>query len=236
MEADVVIVGGGPAGHGLRAALVAAHRPAQRRTLTRRSAKRTFTCWRRRARSASTALSGALLDPRSMRELLRASRRKLRSTPRSRKRPFISSPKKASIKPADHAAADARPRQLRDLHQPLCEVAGQKKLSGGHHGLHRLCRIGTADRRRRVIGVRTDDKGVDKHEPAEVELRARLRLASEGLNARRRAARIADQATDRTGSILRQDRNPQTYGIGVKELWEVPPARIAPGEVIYTMG
>src|SRR5205807_10017935 len=31
-------------------------------------------------------------------------------------------------------------------------------------------------------------------------------------------------------------RNPQTYGVGVKELWEVPAGRIAPGEVIYTMG
>jgi electron-transferring-flavoprotein dehydrogenase len=35
---------------------------------------------------------------------------------------------------------------------------------------------------------------------------------------------------------LDRDRNPQTFGCGVKELWEVPPGRIAPGEVIYTMG
>ena len=35
---------------------------------------------------------------------------------------------------------------------------------------------------------------------------------------------------------MTKDRNPQTYGVGVKELWEVPSGRIAPGEVIYTMG
>jgi electron-transferring-flavoprotein dehydrogenase len=35
---------------------------------------------------------------------------------------------------------------------------------------------------------------------------------------------------------LARDRNPQTYGVGVKELWEIPSGRIAPGEVIYTMG
>src|SRR6266568_4324119 len=35
---------------------------------------------------------------------------------------------------------------------------------------------------------------------------------------------------------LAKDRNPQTYGQGVKELWEVPAGRIAAGEVIYTMG
>ena len=27
-----------------------------------------------------------------------------------------------------------------------------------------------------------------------------------------------------------------TYGVGVKELWELPAGRIRPGEVIYTMG
>ncbi len=35
---------------------------------------------------------------------------------------------------------------------------------------------------------------------------------------------------------LDRERNPQTYGVGVKELWELPAGRIAPGEVIYTMG
>src|SRR5437667_65909 len=35
---------------------------------------------------------------------------------------------------------------------------------------------------------------------------------------------------------LERGRNPQSYGVGVKELWEVPSGRIAPGEVIYTMG
>src|SRR5439155_148496 len=35
---------------------------------------------------------------------------------------------------------------------------------------------------------------------------------------------------------LDRDRNPQTYGQGIKELWEVPAGRIAPGQVIYTMG
>jgi electron-transferring-flavoprotein dehydrogenase len=35
---------------------------------------------------------------------------------------------------------------------------------------------------------------------------------------------------------LAKNANPQTYGVGVKELWEVPAGRIAPGEVIYTMG
>src|SRR5260370_18802775 len=35
---------------------------------------------------------------------------------------------------------------------------------------------------------------------------------------------------------LYKDRNPQLYGVGVKELWEVPPGRISRGEVILTLG
>ena len=30
---------------------------------------------------------------------------------------------------------------------------------------------------------------------------------------------------------LNKDRNPQTYGVGIKELWEVPSGRIAKGHV-----
>jgi electron-transferring-flavoprotein dehydrogenase len=35
---------------------------------------------------------------------------------------------------------------------------------------------------------------------------------------------------------LTKNSNPQTFGVGVKELWEVPSGRIAAGQVIYTMG
>src|SRR5205823_12219045 len=35
---------------------------------------------------------------------------------------------------------------------------------------------------------------------------------------------------------LDKDRNPQIYGVGVKELWEVPSGRVRKGEVILTLG
>src|SRR5438093_7573697 len=35
---------------------------------------------------------------------------------------------------------------------------------------------------------------------------------------------------------LNRDRNPRINGQGIKKLWEVPAVRIAPGQVIYTMG
>jgi electron-transferring-flavoprotein dehydrogenase len=87
----------------------------------------------------------------------------------------------------------------------------------------------------RVIGIRTDDKGVDKQnqqksnfEPG-YDLKAKITILAEGTR-----GSLTKQLIGRFG--LDKERNPQTYGVGVKELWEVPPGRIAPGEVIYTAG
>src|SRR5581483_6161158 len=83
--------------------------------------------------------------------------------------------------------------------------------------------------------VRTDDKGVDKHgrqkanfEPG-YDLKAKVIILAEGPR-----GSLTKQLVGRFQ--LDKLRNPQTYGVGVKELWEVPPGRVAPGAVIYTMG
>jgi electron-transferring-flavoprotein dehydrogenase len=87
----------------------------------------------------------------------------------------------------------------------------------------------------RVTGVRTDDKGVDKQnqpksnfEPG-YDLKAKVTILAEGTRGSLTKELI-------TRFDLAKGCNPQTYGVGVKELWEVPSSRIAPGEVIYTMG
>jgi electron-transferring-flavoprotein dehydrogenase len=89
--------------------------------------------------------------------------------------------------------------------------------------------------RPRVTGVRTDDKGLDKRnqpksnfEPG-YDLQAKIVILAEGTR-----GSLTKQLI--TKFDLVKDRNPQTYGQGIKELWEVPSGRIAPGEVIYTMG
>ena len=87
----------------------------------------------------------------------------------------------------------------------------------------------------RVTGVRTDDKGVDKEghpksnfEPG-YDLQAKVVILAEGTRGSLTKQLIAK-------FDLAKNSNPQTYGQGIKELWEVPSGRIAPGEVIYTMG
>lgn len=86
-----------------------------------------------------------------------------------------------------------------------------------------------------VRGVATGDVGVDKSghvkegfEPG-MEFRARVTLLAEGAHGS--LTKTAVKKFD-----LRKDSDPQTYGLGIKEVWRVDPAKHRPGEVIHTMG
>jgi electron-transferring-flavoprotein dehydrogenase len=87
----------------------------------------------------------------------------------------------------------------------------------------------------RVVGVRTDDKGIDRngkqksnYQPG-YDLRAKVTVFAEGPR-----GSLTKQLVQR----LRLDdgRNPQSYGIGVKELWDVPAGRLPRGHVVHTAG
>jgi electron-transferring-flavoprotein dehydrogenase len=85
-----------------------------------------------------------------------------------------------------------------------------------------------------ISGVITEDKGVDKDgKPKDnytpgYELRAKVTVLAEGPRG---------SLTKEMVSRLKLDGlNPQVYGIGIKELWEVPAGRIAPGYVAHTLG
>jgi hypothetical protein len=86
-----------------------------------------------------------------------------------------------------------------------------------------------------VRGVVTHDAGLDKQlrpkpsfEPG-MAFRARVTLLAEGAH-----GSLTKQASKRFK--LREGKEPQTYGIGVKEVWRVDPKNHRPGEVIHTMG
>jgi len=87
----------------------------------------------------------------------------------------------------------------------------------------------------RVRGVATGDMGIGKDgKPTErytpgVELIARETLFAEG-------CRGSLTKTLIRRFHLRDGHEPQTYGIGLKELWEVAPERHRPGQVVHTVG
>ena len=86
-----------------------------------------------------------------------------------------------------------------------------------------------------VKGVATGDMGVARdgtHRPdyqPGMELHARYTFFAEGARGHltKELARIFD---------LRKDSGPQVYGLGVKELWDVPADKHQPGRVIHTQG
>ena len=87
----------------------------------------------------------------------------------------------------------------------------------------------------RVIGVRTGDKGIDadgnkksNFEPG-IDLHAKVTVFGEG--SRGSLAKTLIKKFD-----LDREKNPQSYVVGVKEVWEVPEGRMEPGHVIHTMG
>ena len=86
-----------------------------------------------------------------------------------------------------------------------------------------------------VVGVATGDMGVARDGTRRstfqrgVELRASYTLIAEGAR-----GSLAKQLIGRFG--LDQGREPQKYGIGLKELWEVDPARHRRGLVQHTFG
>lgn len=87
----------------------------------------------------------------------------------------------------------------------------------------------------RVIGVRTGDMGLDKDGRPKgnfspgVDIHARVTVLAEG---------VRGSLTRELIRRLRLDtgRNPQIYGTGVKEIWEVPPDRAVQGHVAHTLG
>ena len=86
-----------------------------------------------------------------------------------------------------------------------------------------------------VAGVATGDMGVGRDgQPATtyqpgMELRARYTLFAEGCR-----GSLTKTLFQRFG--LREGIDPQAYGIGMKELWEIEPEKHQPGLVIHTIG
>ncbi|MCX7663502.1 MAG: electron transfer flavoprotein-ubiquinone oxidoreductase [Tepidimonas fonticaldi] len=91
------------------------------------------------------------------------------------------------------------------------------------------------DEQGRVVGVATGHMGLGKDgEPTDafqlgMELRAKYTVFAEGARGHLGKELIARFRLD-------EGRDPQTYGIGIKELWEIPPEKAKPGLVVHTAG
>src|SRR6266403_1315920 len=235
MEADVVIVGGGPSGMACALRLSQLIDDHNAKHPDSQLSKENIYVLEKSRETAQHLLSGALLDPRSMRELLPGFEKEAPIDAEVVKEAVYFLTEKRKFK------LPVTPPPLRDHGNYVISInkfvkwMGEKVEAAGITVFNGFAGSELLIEDDRVIGVRTDDKGVDKEgnpksnfEPG-YDLKAKCVILAEGSRGSLTKQLVAKFELD-------HDRNPQTYGVGVKELWEVPSGRIAKGEVIYTLG
>jgi len=228
MEYDVVIVGAGPAG------LAAAIRLKQ---LSAQHGHEVSVCIVEKGSEVGAhILSGAVLEPRALDELLPdwKDRGAPLHTPAITDRLLYLTQRKAFRLPTPPQIHN-RGNYIISLGN-LCRWLGEQaealaveiypgfaaaEVLYGDDG--RVCGVATGD-----MGVGRDGQHTANYQPG-VELRARYTLFAEGCR-----GSLTKTLFERFN--LRDGVDPQTYGIGLKELWQVDPAKHQAGLVVHTVG
>ncbi len=234
LEADVLIVGAGPAGLACAlhlANLIKKHNESGAKPEL--STENIYVLEKGREIGAHQ-LSGAIMNPKALSELVPDFEKSAPlDTPVTDDAAFVFTQNSAFRFPIT-------PPPFKNHGNYVVSLSKIVKWLGGlveRTGVNLFTQFGGAQliyERDGIAGVITEDKGVDKNgKPKDnytpgYELRAKVTVLAEGPRGSLTKDLVIKKKLDNI--------NPQTYGIGLKELWDVQPDRIKPGFVAHTLG
>ena len=224
MEFDVVVVGAGPAG------LAAAIR------LKQRSPDIAVCVVEKAGEVGAHILSGAVVEPRALDELLPDWRETgCPLTTEATEDHFV------FLTRTSHYRSPITPPQMNNHGNYIASLGdvvrwlGQQAEALGVEIYPGFAAAALLIEDGRVVGVATGDMGVTKagehganYQPG-MELRATYTLFGEGCR-----GSLSKQLMETYK--LREGVDPQTYGLGIKELWEIPRENHKPGFIMHTVG
>ena len=228
MEFDVVIVGAGPAG------LSAAIRLGE---LSKKNNKPLQICVIEKGEEVGAhILSGAVLDPSALQELIPDWQIKNPPTHTAvTKDQFMFLTENKSYRLPTPPQMRNHGNYIISLGQFCRWLANEAERLGVNIFPGFAATEILYDNDGRVLGVITGDKGVDKegqqtarYQPG-IELRAKQTLFAEGCR-----GSLTKTLIERFN--LCNESDPQTYGLGIKELWEIPDELHQPGLVMHSVG